>query len=68
LADALGLPREKVAVHYVDVGGAFGVESFLNPEYILACFAAMVLKRPVKWVETRSEHLKSTVHSREVRA
>jgi CO/xanthine dehydrogenase Mo-binding subunit len=68
LADALGLPREKVAVHYVDVGGAFGVKSFLYPEYVLACFAAAVLKRPVKWVETRSEHLKSTVHSREVRA
>jgi CO/xanthine dehydrogenase Mo-binding subunit len=28
----------------------------------------MVLKRPVKWVETRSEHFKSTVHAREVRA
>ncbi len=68
LAGALGLPREKVIVHYVDVGGAFGVKSFLYPEYVLACFAAMVLKRPVKWVETRSEHLKGTVQAREVRA
>jgi len=68
LADALGLPRDKVVVHYVDVGGAFGSKSFLYPEYVLACFAAMVLKRPVKWVETRSEHLRSTIHAREVRA
>lgn len=68
LADTLGLPRERLVMEYVDVGGAFGVKSFVYPEHVLVSYAALILKRPVKWIETRSEHLKCTVQSRDVRA
>ncbi|MCS7094447.1 MAG: xanthine dehydrogenase family protein molybdopterin-binding subunit [Thaumarchaeota archaeon] len=68
LTDTLGLPKESLIVEHVDVGGAFGVKSFLYPEQVLVCYAALILKRPVKWIETRSEHLRCTTHSRDVRA
>lgn len=58
LCGVLNLPREKVRVIQTDTGGAFGgVKSALYPEYVLASLIAMKEKRPVKWVETRREHL-----------
>lgn len=56
LARLLGLPLERVRVVVPDVGGAFGVKR-TGPEDVLAALAALRLGRPVKWVETRSEHM-----------
>ena len=39
-----------------DVGGGFGVKGHVYPEEILVPAVARRLGRPVKWVETRSEH------------
>jgi carbon-monoxide dehydrogenase large subunit/6-hydroxypseudooxynicotine dehydrogenase subunit gamma len=49
------------------VGGGFGVRGELYPEDVLVCLAALRLKRPVKWIEDRREHLMATNHSREQR-
>ncbi|MCS7133256.1 MAG: xanthine dehydrogenase family protein molybdopterin-binding subunit [Candidatus Caldarchaeum sp.] len=57
VADSLGLPAEKIRFVEKDVGGGFGVKIMLYPYVFLTCFAALSLKRPVKWVETRREHL-----------
>jgi carbon-monoxide dehydrogenase large subunit len=57
IAGALKLPEGIVRVVQMDTGGAFGTKSGLYPEYVAACYASMKAKRPVKWVETRTEHL-----------
>ena len=61
------LPRESVRVVQMDTGGAFGTKSGLYPEYSIACYASMKIKRPVKWVESRSEHQLATSHGRGAR-
>ena len=67
LCAALQLPREAVRVIEVDTGGAFGSKSALYPEYAVACYASMKTGRPVKWIETRSEHLQATSQGRGAR-
>jgi carbon-monoxide dehydrogenase large subunit len=65
LADVLCLDEERIRVIVPDVGGGFGVKLHYYPEDALAAVAAMRLGRPVKWVETRTEHFAATVHARE---
>ncbi len=38
-------------------GGSFGVKLTLYPYIVLACLAARLAGRPVKWIEDRLEHL-----------
>jgi carbon-monoxide dehydrogenase large subunit len=57
ICSAVQLPKEKVRVIQMDTGGAFGLKSGLYPEYAVASYVSMKTGRPVKWVETRSEHL-----------
>ncbi|MHB1708168.1 MAG: xanthine dehydrogenase family protein molybdopterin-binding subunit [Thermoplasmataceae archaeon] len=64
LCDALGLSPDAVRVMQADTGGAFGSKGGLYPEYVIASYAAMKYRRPVKWIETRMEHLSSTSHGR----
>lgn len=57
LCSILKLDSSKVRVVQADTGGAFGVKSALYPEYVIAAHASMKYGRPVKWIESRSEHL-----------
>ena len=66
LAGMLGLPNTAVDLLEVDVGGSFGVRGEFYPEDFLVPYAARLLKRPVKWIEDRREHLSATNHSREM--
>jgi carbon-monoxide dehydrogenase large subunit/6-hydroxypseudooxynicotine dehydrogenase subunit gamma len=61
----LGLAPSMVHVYESHVGGGFGIRGEIYPEDILACVAAMRLKRPVKWIEDRREHLIAANHSRQ---
>jgi carbon-monoxide dehydrogenase large subunit/6-hydroxypseudooxynicotine dehydrogenase subunit gamma len=54
-------------LHELHVGGGFGVRGELYPEDVLVCVAAVRLRRPVKWIEDRREHLLATNHSRQQR-
>ncbi len=65
LATVLRLDEERIRVIVPDVGGGFGVKLHYYPEDVLVGVAAMRLGRPVKWVETRTEHFAATVHARE---
>jgi aerobic carbon-monoxide dehydrogenase large subunit len=65
LADLLGVPPRRVRFVEPDVGGGFGVRGEFYPEDFLIPWAAIRLRRPVKWVEDRREHLTATNHSRE---
>ena len=66
--ESLGLKEDQVRVVQMDTGGAFGSKGGIYPEYVVAAFASMKLRRPVKWVESRYEHLMATNQGRGVRA
>jgi carbon-monoxide dehydrogenase large subunit len=65
IASTLEVPEARVRVIAPDVGGGFGVKGHVYPEDMLMPFLAKLLRRPVKWVETRAEHLLCSCHSRD---
>ncbi|MCR0982716.1 xanthine dehydrogenase family protein molybdopterin-binding subunit [Roseomonas populi] len=65
IARLLGRPPQGVHLFEGHVGGGFGVRGELYPEDLLVCAAALRLRRPVKWIEDRREHLVATNHSRQ---
>lgn len=65
---SLHLPKAAVRVVQMDTGGAFGSKGGIYPEYIVAAYASMREKRPVRWIETRYEHLQATEQGRGCRA
>jgi CO/xanthine dehydrogenase Mo-binding subunit len=65
LAAKLNLPVDRVEVVTPDVGGGFGVKIMHPwPEEVLVPWAAIRLRREVKWVEDRREHFISSAHER----
>ncbi len=67
LCGTLNLPPDRVRVFHVDTGGAFGLKGGMYPEYAIAGFASMKYGKPVKWIETRREHLMASKPGRGVR-
>jgi carbon-monoxide dehydrogenase large subunit len=65
LARMLGRDPSSIHFHESHVGGGFGVRGELYPEDVLVCLGALRLKRPVKWIEDRREHLIAANHSRQ---
>lgn len=65
LAEMLSLSPSRIHLFENHVGGGFGVRGELYPEDVLVCFATLRLKRPVKWIEDRREHLMTANQSRE---
>jgi carbon-monoxide dehydrogenase large subunit len=65
IAGELGLSEDNVRVIAPDVGGGFGVKITHYPEEMLAAWASRRLGRAVKWTETRSEHMSSSIHGRD---
>jgi aerobic carbon-monoxide dehydrogenase large subunit len=66
IADVLGLTEHSVRVIVPDVGGAFGGKGQIYPEDYVACWLAMRLGRPVRWIEDRYEHMVASGHSRDM--
>jgi carbon-monoxide dehydrogenase large subunit len=64
IGGALGLPETRMRVVSPDVGGGFGSKISPYPEDYLVPAAARMLKRPVKWIETRTESLQNATHGR----
>ena len=65
LAKQMGFAEDAITMIEADVGGGFGVRGEFYPEDFLIPFAARALKRPVKWVEDRREHLIASNHARD---
>ncbi|HVD02220.1 MAG TPA: xanthine dehydrogenase family protein molybdopterin-binding subunit [Candidatus Dormibacteraeota bacterium] len=63
LSELLKLDKAQIEVLAEDVGGGFGPKAQVYAEEILTAWAAMTLKRPVRWVATRSEDTSTTVHA-----
>lgn len=66
-AELLGLRENKVRILTEDVGGAFGMKAHLYPDEVATCAAAILLGRPVKWIQDRIESLQSDTQGRDER-
>jgi len=64
LTGALGLPPHKIRVIAPDLGGGFGTKASGYAEDALVPIAARILGRPVKWIESRREHMSGAAHAR----
>jgi carbon-monoxide dehydrogenase large subunit len=64
IAQMFGLPQHEVRVVAPDVGGGFGAKASFYPEFLLTAELSRRLRRPVKYVESRSENMTSMVHGR----
>ena len=65
LSHILGIRESKIRVVVPSIGGGFGAKLHVNPENAVVAWLAMRLGRPVRWIETRAEHLTAAAQSRE---
>jgi carbon-monoxide dehydrogenase large subunit len=56
-----------IRVLAADVGGSFGMKSGVQAEYALVCWATRRLRRPVRWIEDRTEAFLTDEQAREMR-
>ena len=60
-----GLPEEKIRIITCDIGGGFGNKVPVYPGYVVATAASLLIGKPVKWIESRTENLISTGFARD---
>jgi carbon-monoxide dehydrogenase large subunit len=60
-----GLPEQNIRIVSPDIGGGFGNKVPIYPGYVVATVASLLLGRPVKWIEDRTENLISTGFARD---
>ena len=65
IAEALGLPATRVRAVAPEVGGGFGVKIGAYQEDFIVAALAFTMRRPMKWIETRSENFLATNHGRD---
>jgi aerobic carbon-monoxide dehydrogenase large subunit len=65
MAIVLGTSEDKIRVVAPDVGGAFGAKLQFCAEEVAVSWASRKLGRPVKWTETRTEHMVACHHGRD---
>ncbi len=65
MAGRLGLKEYQVTVDSPDMGGGFGQKIIPLREDLCIAAAARLLRRPVRWRETRGENLTASLHARE---
>lgn len=65
LAAYIGRDESKLRVSAPDVGGGFGPKANVYPEEFAVPMAAILLGRPIKWIEDRSEHFVATTQQRD---
>jgi aerobic carbon-monoxide dehydrogenase large subunit len=63
--NVLKVPESRVRVVAPDIGGSFGMKSAVYNEVALVLLASKTLRRPVKWVSTRSEAFLSDAQARD---
>lgn len=66
VAGYLGLSEHQVRVIAPFIGGGFGPKIMMfYPEEAMVAWATLQLRRPVKWIEDRSENFVATTHERD---
>lgn len=67
LAHCLNMKERELRVVAPEVGGSFGVKNNLNPEEIALAALTRKIRKPLRWIEDRREHLTASPHAREHR-
>ena len=62
-----GLPEHQIRIISPDIGGGFGNKVPIYPGYVCATVASLIIGRPVKWMESRSDNLMSSSFARDYR-
>jgi len=66
LSPALGVGIDQIQIQSFDIGGGFGIKITNYPYMALCALASRKTGgRPVKWAETRTEHLQASAHGNE---
>ena len=65
VAGHVGLSEEKIRIVSPDIGGGFGGKVPVYPGYVIAVAASVVLGRPVKWIEDRTENIQADSFARD---
>ena len=66
LAAHLSVHIDRIRVQTFDIGGSFGIKITSYPQMAVCALASKKAGgRPIKWVETRSEHMTSSAHGNE---
>jgi len=65
VSEQLKLPQTAIRLVAPDVGGGFGYKGKHYPEETLVAWAARRLRRPIKWIATRSESFLSDNQGRD---
>jgi CO/xanthine dehydrogenase Mo-binding subunit len=66
LSAHLGVHIDRIRVETSDIGGSFGIKITSYPQMAVCALASKKAGgRPIKWVETRTEHITSSAHGNE---
>src|SRR5579859_966463 len=66
LSPALGVRIDQISMKSFDIGGGFGIKITNYPYMALCALASRKTGgRPVKWAETRTEHMQASAHGNE---
>src|SRR3989475_2953935 len=66
LSAHLNVHIDRIRVQTSDIGGSFGIKITSYPQMAVVALASKKAGgRPIKWVETRSEHMTSSAHGNE---
>ncbi len=65
IAEIMDFPEARIRVIAPDVGGSFGVKIQIYQEELILAYLSFKLQRPVKWCETRVDHLRNGRHGRD---
>ncbi len=65
IATFCDIPEQRIRVVAPTVGGGFGQKAHFFPEEFILAWAARRLRRPLKWIEDRREHLLSAAQAKQ---
>ncbi|MBI2150781.1 MAG: molybdopterin-dependent oxidoreductase, partial [Acidobacteria bacterium] len=63
VCNTLGIPIHKLRLIVPDIGGGFGIKLALWPYIVILSLLAKKASKPVKWIQTRREHLLAGTHA-----
>ncbi|MFQ5917384.1 MAG: xanthine dehydrogenase family protein molybdopterin-binding subunit [Candidatus Binatia bacterium] len=63
VCNLLGISNDKFRLIVPDSGGGFGIKLALWPCTVILCLLAKRVDKPVKWIQTRREHLLAGTHA-----
>ena len=59
----LGISNDQLRIIVPDIGGSFGIKLAIWPYMAILSLLAKKVDRPVKWIQTRTEHLMVGTHT-----